>query len=87
MVRELGPIFRVQILTFLGTKGEDIKGPEENGNCGIHHWARHGIAGRGVLIDYWTYANEKGMPYGRHASFLKLTTDMKTLNVHVCCFA
>ncbi|TVY18910.1 hypothetical protein LARI1_G003710 [Lachnellula arida] len=51
------------ILTFLGTKGEDIKGPEENGNCGIHHWAQHGIAGRGVLIDYWTYANEKGMPY------------------------
>ncbi|TVY47917.1 hypothetical protein LOCC1_G001623 [Lachnellula occidentalis] len=46
-----------------GTKGEDIMGPEKNGNCGIHHWAQHGIAGRGVLIDYWTYATEKGMLY------------------------
>jgi len=87
MVREIGIIFNMQILTLLGTKGEDIKGPEKNGKCGIHHWAQHGIAGRGVLIDYWTYANEKGMPYGKHASFPKLTTDMKIVNVHVGCSA
>ena len=32
--------------------------------CGIHHWAEHGIVGRGILIDYWTYANENGIVYG-----------------------
>ena len=79
--------FRVQILTLLGTKGKDIEGPEKNGNCGIHHWAQHGIAGRGVLIDYWTYANEKGIAYGRHASFLRLFTDIKLVKDHGCDFA
>ncbi|TVY82578.1 hypothetical protein LSUE1_G002066 [Lachnellula suecica] len=51
-----------------GTKGKDIEDPE-NKKCGIHHWAQHGIAGRGVLIDYWTYAKEKGIsydPYDHH---------------------
>ncbi|KAH8795871.1 hypothetical protein F5882DRAFT_35518 [Hyaloscypha sp. PMI_1271] len=37
-----------------GTKGKDIEGntKEDKDKCGIHHWAEHGIAGRGVLIDY-----------------------------------
>jgi hypothetical protein len=48
-----------------GTKGIDIAGPKTDDNkCGIHHWAQHGIVGRGVLIDYWSYANEKGIIYG-----------------------
>ena len=48
-----------------GTTGKDIEGPEANPQaCGIHHWAEHGIAGRGILIDYWTYAKEKGIIYG-----------------------
>jgi hypothetical protein len=49
-----------------GTKGKHIEGvtKEDKNKCGIHHWAEHGIAGRGVLIDYWTYANEKGIVYG-----------------------
>ena len=48
-----------------GTKGKDIQGPEKDPNkCGIHHWAEHGIVGRGVLIDYWGYANERGILYG-----------------------
>jgi len=48
-----------------GTKGSDIAGPKKDANkCGIHHWAEHGIVGRGVLIDYWGYANEKGIAYG-----------------------
>jgi hypothetical protein len=39
---------------FNGTKGKDIEGntKEDKNKCGIHHWAEHGIAGRGVLIDY-----------------------------------
>ena len=29
------------------TRGEDILGPKANHKCSIHHWAEHGIAGRG----------------------------------------
>ncbi|TAQ87400.1 hypothetical protein B7494_g4299 [Chlorociboria aeruginascens] len=48
-----------------GTKAKDIEaGPEQDRNkCSIHHWAEHGIAGRGILIDYWGYAKEKGIIY------------------------
>lgn len=48
-----------------GTKGKDIVGAEKDPNkCGIHHWADHGIAGRGILLDYWGYAQSKGIVYG-----------------------
>jgi len=46
-----------------GTKGSDITGPAANHNCSIHHWAEHGIAGRGVLLDYRGYAHKKGINY------------------------
>jgi len=29
----------------------------------MHHWAEHGIAGRGVLLDYRGYAHKKGIQY------------------------
>ena len=45
------------------TKKEDILGPKANHKCGIGHWANHGIAGRGVLIDYRGYAHKKGIKY------------------------
>lgn len=38
--------------------------------CSIHHWADHGIAGRGVLLDYRHYAlthNKAYDPYTSHA--------------------
>jgi hypothetical protein len=48
-----------------GTKAKDIEGPEKDAHkCGIHHWAEHGIAGRGVLLDYWGYAKQKDIVYG-----------------------
>lgn len=46
-----------------GAKGEDIVGPKANHKCSIHHWAEHGIAGRGVLLDYRGYAHKKGIVY------------------------
>lgn len=47
-----------------GTKGKHIGGSENDPNrCGIHHWAQHGIAGRGVLIDYWSYAKANSVIY------------------------
>lgn len=45
------------------TKGSDIVGPSANHKCSIHHWAQHGIAGRGVLLDYRSYAHRKGINY------------------------
>lgn len=48
-----------------GTTGTDINGPlPDPQKCGIHHWAEHGIVGRGILLDYWAYANENGIIYG-----------------------
>lgn len=47
-----------------GTKGKHIGGAENDPNrCGIQHWAQHGIAGRGVLIDYWSYAKANSIIY------------------------
>ncbi|OAL39437.1 hypothetical protein AYO20_01307 [Fonsecaea nubica] len=31
--------------------------------CGIQAWADHGIVGRGVLIDYWSYALQNNKKY------------------------
>jgi hypothetical protein len=45
------------------TKGSDITGPNANHKCSIHHWAEHGVAGRGVLLDYRGYAHKKGINY------------------------
>jgi hypothetical protein len=48
-----------------GCTGAHIDGPERNKHrCSIHHWGEHGIGGRGVLLDYWGYAKEKGIKYG-----------------------
>ena len=45
------------------TRGDDIVGPEANLKCSVHHWSEHGIAGRGILIDYRGYAHKKGIVY------------------------
>lgn len=47
-------------LFYGGTTAEEIQDP----NCsriGIGYWARRGIAGRGVLIDYLSWAEKKGI--------------------------
>lgn len=36
-------------------------GPNANHKCSIHHWSNHGIAGRGILLDYRSYADKKGV--------------------------
>ncbi len=45
------------------THDEDIIGSNANEKCSIHHWANHGIAGRGVLLDYRSYALANNKPY------------------------
>ncbi|KAJ5224643.1 uncharacterized protein N7469_008146 [Penicillium citrinum] len=46
-----------------GAKSSDFVGDKSNLRCSIHHWAEHGIAGRGVLLDYHHYAHAHSKPY------------------------
>lgn len=43
-----------------GTTAAEIEDPENN-RIGIGYWARKGIAGRGVLIDWVSWAEKKGI--------------------------
>lgn len=52
-----------------GVKGSDITGPTANNKDSIHHWAEHGIAGRGLLLDYRGYAAKKGIAYDPYDSY------------------
>jgi hypothetical protein len=36
---------------------------ETNHRCGVGSFSEHGIAARGVLLDYWTYAKANGNKY------------------------
>lgn len=52
------------------THDEVLKGD----HCGIHALADHGIVGRGVLLDYYRYAQEVGKcydPFSSHAISLR----------------
>lgn len=44
-----------------GTTPEEIGGMESD-RIGVGHWAQEGIAARGILIDYVSYAEKKGTP-------------------------
>lgn len=46
-------------------------------NCSIHHWATHGIAGRGVLLDYRHYAQTHNKPYDPYTSHAITFTDLQ----------
>ncbi|GAB1202340.1 hypothetical protein APSETT445_000952 [Aspergillus pseudonomiae] len=45
-----------------GVTAEEIN-DRSNDRIGMQHWAREGIAGRGVLIDYAAWAEKKGITY------------------------
>ena len=45
-----------------GTTAAEIQ-DRHSDRIGIQHWAQAGIAGRGVLIDYVSYAEKKGVNY------------------------
>ena len=46
------------------TRGPDIQGPSSNLKDSIHHWSNGGnICGRGILLDYATYATDHSIPY------------------------
>jgi hypothetical protein len=49
-------------LFYGGTTAAEIE-DRTNLRIGIHHWAKEGIAGRGVLIDYASWAEKRGIEY------------------------
>ncbi len=52
------------------THPEDILGPAANLKCSIHHWSTAGgIAGRGILLDYRTYAQRHNIVYDPHVPY------------------
>ncbi|CAG7916499.1 unnamed protein product [Penicillium olsonii] len=53
-----------------GATSADFVGDAPNHRCSIHYWAVHGIAGRGILLDYYHYAqihNKAYDPYTTHS--------------------
>ncbi|KAL4934646.1 uncharacterized protein BDV17DRAFT_297080 [Aspergillus undulatus] len=46
----------------------DIDGAHPNSRCSIHHWAKHCIAGRAILLDYKSYAESHGLDYDPYTS-------------------
>lgn len=50
------------------TRADDIVGPNANERCSIHYWSEHGIAGRGILLDYRSYADDRGIRYDAYES-------------------
>ncbi|KAF2420015.1 hypothetical protein EJ08DRAFT_653937 [Tothia fuscella] len=65
-----------------GTKGTDITGPTANLKCSMHHWAEHGIAGRGVLLDYRSYAESKGIHYNPFDTYGITYTELAACGKH-----
>ncbi|RKK13074.1 hypothetical protein BFJ65_g12324 [Fusarium oxysporum f. sp. cepae] len=59
MPREEGSKERV---FYGGTTKEEIL-DRTNDRIGIHHWAQEGITGRGVLIDYASWAEKNAIAY------------------------
>ncbi|KAH3421603.1 hypothetical protein KXW09_001236 [Aspergillus fumigatus] len=60
-----------------GTKPSDIVGENANLRCSIHHWAVHGIAGRGILLDYRHYANIHNIDYDPYTAHPISFDDLK----------
>ncbi|KAF2872623.1 hypothetical protein BDV95DRAFT_628226 [Massariosphaeria phaeospora] len=46
-----------------GTTAAEILDREHSDRIGLQHWAKEGIAGRGVLLDYASWAEKKGIQY------------------------
>ena len=67
--------------------GADITGPKANERDSIHHWAQHGIAGRGLLLDYHSHAVAHSIehdPFTPHAiSYADLVATGKAQGIDI----
>ncbi|KAJ6091653.1 hypothetical protein N7467_003622 [Penicillium canescens] len=64
-------------LFYNGARSTDFLGPTANHRCSIHHWANHGIAGRGILLDYYHYAQTHNKPYNPYTNHSITLSDLK----------
>lgn len=62
-----------------GAQGKDFLGSEANEKCSIHYWSKHGFAGRGILLDYRSYANEQGIKYESASSHAISYADLEAV--------
>ena len=56
---------------------KDFLGENQNLRCSIHHWADHGLAGRGILLDYRHYAVTHNKPYDPYSSHAITLDELK----------
>ncbi|KAK9234229.1 hypothetical protein V1525DRAFT_329982, partial [Lipomyces kononenkoae] len=61
---------------FGGTTREDIQTPG-NGRIGIQHWEKQGVVGRGILVDYVSWAKEKDIKYSSFSLYVITLAEMK----------
>ncbi|PHH69354.1 hypothetical protein CDD82_7816 [Ophiocordyceps australis] len=69
---------QTQFLFYGGTTDAEII-DRANDRIGIQHWAQQGICGRGVLLDYAAYAEQKGISYhafSKHVITLDVLKDI-----------
>ncbi|ORY56311.1 uncharacterized protein BCR38DRAFT_490610 [Pseudomassariella vexata] len=52
---------------------------KDNHRIGIQHWAQEGITGRGVLIDYASWAEKKGIEYSAFTQHVIKLQDMQQI--------
>ncbi|KIW30273.1 uncharacterized protein PV07_06028 [Cladophialophora immunda] len=65
------------------THKDDIMGPTANAHkCSIHHWSEHGFSGRGVLLDYRSYADSVGIKYDTATSHAISYDDLVACGKH-----
>ncbi|KAL4888606.1 hypothetical protein BDV59DRAFT_188264 [Aspergillus ambiguus] len=67
-----------QRLFYGGTTSEEIN-DRTNDRIGLQHWAREGIAGRGVLIDYVAWAEKKGIKYSTFSTHQVRLSDIQEI--------
>ncbi|OJJ69457.1 hypothetical protein ASPBRDRAFT_45793 [Aspergillus brasiliensis CBS 101740] len=61
-----------------GATVEEIN-DRKNNRIGLQHWAKEGIAGRGVLIDYATWAEKRGIRYSTFSTHQIRLSDIKEI--------
>ena len=61
-----------------GTTAEEIE-DRKNTRIGMQHWAKEGIAGRGVLIDYASWAEQRGIEYSTFETHEVRLEDIRTI--------
>ncbi|RDW76651.1 uncharacterized protein DSM5745_06643 [Aspergillus mulundensis] len=65
-----------------GATSTDIEGANPTTRCSIHHWAKHCIAGRAVLLDYKAYAESHNKDYDPYTSHAISYSDLTSCAAH-----